>query len=74
MSAEEYTITPFGLLGMSLPELEARKAVEVLELYCRRHGKGLAVTPHDNRFCFVEMAAAEQPPADPLADHPELGL
>ena len=34
---EQYALTPFGLLSIDIGEWHARRAVDAIELYLRRH-------------------------------------
>lgn len=55
---EYYEITPLGLLGLKLGDEVGKEACDVLELYCRRNGCGIAIDR--NQLLFVRMEKAEE--------------
>lgn len=52
-SDECYAITLYGFLTTILSDDEASEVFDALELYCRRHGVGIAID--DNKLNFVEL-------------------
>jgi hypothetical protein len=51
---EEYHITLKGLLSLYLPKEAMNEVLSAIELYCRRHGRGIAIND-ENRLDFVKM-------------------
>ena len=56
---EEYHITLKGLLSLYLPEKVMNDVYSAIELYCRRHGMGIAVN-EENRLDFVKMQKVKE--------------
>jgi hypothetical protein len=56
---EEFRITFKGLLSIYLPEVLASQVYSAIELYCRRHGRGIAIN-EENRLDFVELQKVEE--------------
>ena len=55
---EEYRLTLKGLLSIYLPEVLASQVYSAIELYCRRHGRGIAI--NENTLDFVELQKVEE--------------
>lgn len=55
---EVYKLTPKGLLMLHLDDRNAKKALDVFELYCRRNNVGIAI--EDNSLRFVELVNDER--------------
>ena len=53
MNEETYRITPLGLLCHTLGDEDGKRAFDALDLYCRRHGCGIAI--NKNALLFVEL-------------------
>jgi hypothetical protein len=56
---EEYRLTLKGFLSIYLPEVLASQVYNAIELYCRRHGSGIAIN-EENRLDFVQMQKLEE--------------
>jgi hypothetical protein len=56
---EQYRITLKGLLSIHLPDNKANEVYSAIELYCRRHGSGIAIND-ENRLDFVQMQKAKE--------------
>jgi hypothetical protein len=56
---EEYHITLKGLLSLYLPKEAMNEVLSAIELYCRRHGRGIAIN-EENRLEFVQMQKAKE--------------
>jgi hypothetical protein len=56
---EEYRLTLKGLLSIYLPEVLASQVYNAIELYCRRHGRGIAIN-EENRLDFVQMKKVDE--------------
>jgi hypothetical protein len=55
---EQYRLTLKGLLSIYLPEVLASQVYNAIELYCRRHGMGIAI--NENTLDFVELQKVEE--------------
>jgi hypothetical protein len=56
---EQYRLTLKGLLSIYLPEVLASQVYNAIELYCRRHGRGIAIN-EENRLDFVQMQQVKE--------------
>jgi len=56
---EQYRLTLKGLLSIYLPEVLASQVYSAIELYCRRHGSGIAIN-EENRLDFVQMQQVKE--------------
>jgi|GEM_PF-710539 len=55
---QEYRLTFRGLLDIYLPYKTSDEVYSAIELYCRRHGLGIAIN-EENRLNFVQMVKVE---------------
>jgi hypothetical protein len=56
---EEYHITLKGLLSLYLSKEAMNEVLSAIELYCRRHGRGITIND-ENRLDFVQMQKAKE--------------
>jgi hypothetical protein len=58
-SEETIRLTFKGLLSLYLQEEKRSELYNAIELYCRRHGMGIAIN-EENTLDFVEMQQVEE--------------
>jgi hypothetical protein len=56
---EQYRLTFKGLLSLYLPKEAMNEVLSAIELYCRRHGRGIAIN-EENRLDFVQMQQVKE--------------
>ena len=56
---EQYRITFKGLLSFYIAEKSASELYNVIELYCRRNNRGIAIN-EENTLDFVEMQQVKE--------------